>query len=307
LSKEDGGHGGSAAAAGWVAQWNREDWLVATSRGLWLGRPGHEWRASGPSFQHSLNVLTRCGEGVIGGADGGLWLIEKGKSRWRQLHDELVTVVYDVAAPGPEVDSILVATGYGVHRPRGTEQGALRWTNCSEALTSPNQRFSTALLAMDQDTWLVGTEAGLCVMEGESRHWSSTALIGSAVRALLATEDGFWAGNDAGEIWHSDTGREWQIHSRIAPGESVLALAQAPDHLLAGTSLGVAVNDSDGWRHIGPPLTIVAVAVDPSQPSVWLAGASPGGLWWSSDSENWQQVSGAPGAVRHLLAPGANQ
>lgn len=288
----------------WSAQWRQDEWLAATHRGLWLGAPQHVWRASGP-FEHSLNRLARRGRDLIAAADGGLWQIEKGASRWRQLHDELVTVVQDVAVVGD--GELLAATGYGVHRPEDVNAAALRWHNCSKSLASPSARFSTAIHIIDRETWVVGTEAGLFLVEGAGRGWSMTPMSGSAVRALLPASTGLWAGNDAGEIWHSADGRAWNQHSRIAPGESVLDLAETPQGLLAGTSLGVALLTGQSWQHLGPPLTIAAVGVDPAQPTIWMAGAAPGGLWWTTDADHWQQVPGAPGVIRQLLPPEASR
>ncbi|MBT4096434.1 MAG: hypothetical protein HOM68_07980 [Gemmatimonadetes bacterium] len=291
-----------------MAEWDNGDWLAATQSGLWLGRPGAMWRGSGP-YEHSLNSLTRFADGIVAGADGGLWLITRGGPRWRQLHDEVLTLVEAVSMTSDELQSLVVATGYGVHLPTVTEQDVLCWSNCSEALSAPSARYSTALHLLDSETWLVGTETGLFVCAEHGHRWSATSIAQVAVRALLSTDEGVWAGTDNGDIWFAADGLAWQHHSRLATAESALnesVLALATNHhgtLLAGTTGGIVVSDGDRWRSTGPTLPMAAVAVDTRSPSTWVAGASPGGLWWTEDGDAWQQAAEAPKSIRHLLPP----
>ena len=291
-----------------VTEWDGDDWLAATQSGLWLGRPGGTWRGSGP-YEHALNSLTSFADGIVAGADGGLWLIARGEPRWRQLHDEVLTLVEAVSMTSDELQSLVVATGYGVHLPAVAEHDVLRWSNCSEALSAPSARFSTALHLLDSETWLVGTETGLFVCTEHGRRWSATSIAQVAVRALLSTDEGVWAGTDDGDIWFAADGLAWQHHACLAPTESAATesvLSLATNHhgvLLAGTTGGIVVSDGNGWRSTGPTLPMAAVAVDGRTPSTWVAGAAPGGLWWTEDGDAWQQAAEAPKTIRHLLSP----
>lgn len=281
------------------------DWLVATGRGLFWGRPGGAWRGGGAD-SHSLNCLLRTGAGVVAGSDGGLWWVVPGERRWRQLHDELVTIVQAVALPGEQLLDLVAATGYGVHRPRMMEAGALRWANRSESFLSPNRRFSTALHALSAQRWLVGTEAGLLLADQDGSHWQETPVAGAAVRALLPDAGGtgmIWAGTDAGEIWRSEDGVDWTLHGRTPGHAAVLRLVAVDGRLVAGTSDGVLVDGPDAWRRTGPPFPVAAVAVDPTDPQLLVAGAAPGGLWWSRGADQWHQAADVPGTVRDLVPP----
>lgn len=299
LDEEDG-------SKRWTADWGAEDWLVATQSGIWMGRPGEGWSASGP-YEHSLNCLTRHAGGLVAGADGGLWFVAPGDLRWRQLHDEILTVVEAVVSTGDEMTDLVAATGYGVHLPQADAHQALRWKNHSSALTSPSVRFSTALHSLDPQTWLVGTEAGLFVAHERGDHWAPTAVSGTAVRALLSTDAGLLAGTDAGDIWQSANGRDWTHHSRIDRAPGILSLADGKNGcLLAGSTRGVIVFDG-AWHATGPVLPMAAIAMDDRWPSTWVAGAAPGGLWWTTDGDNWQQVANTPKAIRHLLPPELSQ
>jgi len=91
----------------------------------------------------------------------------------------------------------------------------------------------------------------------------------------------------------------------------VFSLAAAGDGaILAGTSRGIAVGDGEGpWRLCGPRVLVSALAVGPSGTGgggeAWLAGASPGGLWYSaSRGEEWASIPGHA-YVRALAGPPA--
>ena len=285
----------------WVVAWEPTDWLVATQHGLWLGTPGGRWVSSGP-YEHALNTLLRRPDGLVAAADGGLWAVSRGEPRWRQLHDELLTVVQDVQMTGPADGGLVAATGYGVHVPHAIEHGALRWSSRSDSLSGPSARFSTCLLLLDADTWLVGTEAGLLRVEQGGGRWSETPVVGIGVRALLQVEADVWVGTDSGDLWKFSDDR-WTHHSRIRGGRSVLCLAISSDgRLIAGTTQGLAILHDEQWRSTGPRLPIKTIALDPGS-ATWVVGASPGGLWWTMDGDRWQQVAEVPKGVGHILTP----
>ena len=62
---------------------------------------------------------------------------------------------------------------------------------------------------------------------------------------------------------------------------------------------GVAVGDGVGrWIFQGPKIRARAVA---AHGDLWLAGANPGGLWWSTNQGQKWQKSGDFGSVRSLI------
>jgi len=86
--------------------------------------------------------------------------------------------------------------------------------------------------------------------------------------------------------------------------ETVFCLAGAGGEILAGTAVGLVVGKADGsWRRVGPRLRVTAAA---ALHGMWVIGASPGGVWYSTDGgTSW---TCAPGfvTVRSILPPGSN-
>lgn len=278
------------------------DWLAATPRGLWRGWPGERWQPLG-GYEVHCNCILRQSDAIVIGGDGGLWQARRGERLWRQLHDEVLTMVQDVA-PAPGDPGLLAATAYGVHTARRGEHGALRWQGRGEGLPTLGARFALVLQALDDagQAWLVGTEDGLWRTDAGGGRWARTPVDGP-VRALARGRGGLWAGTDAGGLWRSDDGARWR-RSGASPGDRpLLSLAELSDgSLLAGTTHGVARGDGGAWESSGPPLAAVAVAAAPD--GTWVFGACPGGLWWTRDGgRRWTQALEIAACVKDVAAP----
>ena len=296
---------GSAPDTG--CHWQEDDWLVASMAGVWRGRPGVGWQLLGP-YEYAFNCLLRLPGRIIAGSDTGLWQADAGVHVWRQLHDEILTMVQDVALTGGAADEPgwLAASGYGVHTAQPAAHGALRWRNHSAGLPTTDARFALRLLALDDGGWAVATEDGLWLTDATASTWLRTSIAATAVRALHRGPNGMWAGTDAGDLWRSADGRQWQRVAAAPAGAALLALSELVDgRLLAGTTTGVAIGDGAGqWQECGPSLTVTSVAGDPTEVGVWALGATPGGLWWTQDGgRHWTHAAEVPAAVREIDTP----
>ncbi len=224
--------------------------------------------------------------------------------RWKQLHDETLTEVMAIAAiegsPG-----VVAGSPYGIATGRYDDAGAARWTHHSDGLRV-NERFTNAILVHPDDptTWSVGTEGGVLIADESGAAWRRTSLSGTAVRALAFIHGQFWAGTDDRGIWHSEDGARWDSAGHTPDGGAVFELTLAGDDILAATEHGVAVGDGSGhWVRTGPRHLCAAVRCHPVSTSTWLAGATPGGLWYTEDGGNaWQHVPGFVN-VRAILPP----
>jgi hypothetical protein len=281
-----------------------KDWLVAAD-GLYRGRPGGDWQRIG-SADFGLSSALRDPERLVAGAwvGSGLWEWRAGGDRWVQLHDETLTEILALARiPGDP--GLLAGSPYGLSLGRRDELGAVRWQSCSDGLRV-NERFTNAVLVdpSSPDRWLVGTEAGVLVAEEAGKCWTRTSLSGAPVRALLHALGTFWAGADGRGLWCSRDGLRWDRAGVGMEGETIFALARSAGCILAGSRRGVLAGDGAGpWARLGPSMLTAAVAAHPAHPELWLAGASPGGLWSTEDrGATWRQ-SGHFTYVRALLAP----
>lgn len=224
--------------------------------------------------------------------------------RWKQLHDETVTEVMAIA-PIEGSPGVIAGSPYGIATGQYDDAGAVRWTHHSDGLRV-NERFTNAILVHPDDskTWLVGTEGGVLIADESGAAWRRTSLSGTAVRALAFFHGQFWAGTDDRGIWRSEDGTRWDSAGHTPDGGAVFELTLAGDDIIAGTEHGVAVGDGSGhWVRTGPRHLCAAVRCHPVQPSTWLAGATPGGLWHTEDGGNtWQHVPGFAN-VRAILPP----
>jgi len=282
----------------------QDDWMAATSAGLFRGRPGMPWELAGPYAFH-FTCMCRRHQGLVAGTQGGLWEVRPGQHLWRQMHDELLTVVQGVAVV-PGDPGLVAATLYGLHTARRGESGALRWQNRSDGL-EVDGRAGLCLLVdpTDNTRWIVGTEAGVLVAEDGGARWVHSDLLGTAARALLYSGGRFWAGTDARGICHSADALHWEVAGEPM-STPVLSLAAVADgRLLAGTGQGVIWGDGDGaWHRSGPRVWTTAVDAGADSTDVWVAGASLGGLWWTDDAGGaWHQVAGVPRTVEAVAAP----
>lgn len=286
-------------------------WLVGTALGLYSGVVDGGWHPAG-RFEFKVTCILREGgkrEAVVG-TEAGLWEAPGAGADWLQLHDEVLTLVQDLC-PVPGDPGVLAATAYGVHHATRDGLGALRWRSCAPQLEGPPQLddcFSTAILADPDDPtrWYVGTEAGLLIAEGTGRAWRRTDIQGTAVRALARAGGRLWAGTDTRGLLVSADGDRWKPVGEGLAGIPVFDIAHTDDgDVLVGTEEGVMVGDgASRWHRVGPPIRAAAVAAASSGAQLWLAGGSPGGLWYSEDrGSNWKQAAGLPHTVEALAAP----
>ena len=167
-----------------------------------------------------------------------------------------------------------------------------------------NARFTNTIVPdkTDPTRWLVGTEGGVLVGEGNGDTWSETSLNDTPVRALVQT-DGLWlAGSDGRGIQSSPDGVSWVSLGDI--DRPVFDVVVADGVVIGATDQGVViVNENGDVVRKGPRTLFRCLAVDPEDPRRWLAGADPGGIWWTEDSgDTWHNNSAAI-RVRHILAP----
>ena len=275
---------------------------VAGAGGVYASVDGVEWERVGAS-DPKVNAIGRQDDCLVAGCEWGLWQVGA-DGGWVQLHDETLTEVQDVVIVGGDLGAV-AASAYGVAVGARDECGFMRWTSLSETLTV-DRRFSNAIV-VDPDTagrWLVGTEAGVLVAQEHGASWEVADLAGCPVRALLYALGAFWAGTDARGVWRSQDGLQWQQAGTGAQEATVFALAASGERLLAGSLEGILVGDGQGaWQRSGPGMLTSALAVDPQGQDVWLAGASPGGLWRTEDAgQRWAQVGSFSG-VGALIAP----
>ena len=282
------------------------------SRGLWLaGGGGLHWSRDGKSwtqneeYRFRVTSIARAGGRICVGANTGLWGVAEDSSQWTQIHDETVTEVLDLGViPGDP--GVVVASAYGVAVGARDERGAVRWTERTAGL-AVNERYTNAI-AVDPDDnarWLVGTEAGLLVSENQGETWTHSGLMGVSVGAILRGLGAWWAGTAGRGIWRSQDGLSWRRAGRGLDEGTVYALAESDGRVVAGTLEGAALGDGEGqWVRSGPRAMVGAVGVDPGEPSHWLIGAVPGGLWVTSDSgARWRNVPGLPASIEAIVAP----
>lgn len=277
-------------------------WLIGAAGLFWHdGERGWD-RRGGYSFR--VTAIIRAADRVLVSTGNGLWQAPRTGDVWTQLHDETLTEVLAIAAlPGDP--GVVAASAYGVATGARDELGAVRWTSCSDPLRV-NERFSNAILVdpTEASRWLVGTEAGVLVAAESGRQWQRSNLLDRPVRALCHHDERFWAGADDGGVWASSDGLTWERAGRGLDDDTVFALSVSDGRLLAGTERGVASGDGRGaWRMSAPQMRVSAIAAHPEDSAYWMAGAYPGGLWFTDDAgETWQQHAGF-GVVEAIVAP----
>jgi hypothetical protein len=284
-----------------LSDWDRS-WFVG-SRGVHHSIDGIHWESLG-DYRYPINALARLRGRIVAGGDWGLWEILPDRPGWVQLHDETLTEVLAIA-PGKGDPGIVAASAYGIASGERGDIGETRWTSRSEGLTV-NQTFTNALLEdpMAAGRWIVGTEAGVLVYTENEDRWESTSLKGTACRALCHANDFLWAGTDDRGIWRSSDGLTWELAGDGLSDVAVFSLNSSGGLMIAGTLEGVQVGDgTSAWCRRGPKMLVSAIAVHPGVSRMWLAGATPGGLWMTEDEgEIWNQ-SGQFKIVRSILPP----
>ena len=282
----------------------RQVWLIGSSQGLFWSREGGAWGQVG-GYRFRVTSIVRSGPRTCVGVGSGVWEVPGRAERWMQLHDETLTEVLDLAwVPGDP--GVVAASAYGVAVGARDKLGAVRWHSRSDGL-AVNERYSNAVQVDPEDThrWLVGTEAGLLVAEEDGRRWVYSDLMGTPVRIICHALGTWWAGADGRGIWKSLDGLTWRRAGRGLDAGTAFALVENGGRMLAGTLEGVVVGDGEGrWVATGPRALVAAVDVHPEEPSFWMAGAVPGGLWMTEDEgAQWRHLPGLPSMVEAIAAP----
>ncbi len=252
-------------------------WLVG-SNGLYCGSPLEGWQAIG-AYSFPVNGIAQLGKQKILAAETGFWCVPEGNGRWIQWHDETLTSVLGVV-PVPVGVGVVTASAYGIATGELDNIGSPRWTWHSDGL-SVNARYSNVVLVDPNNAvrWIVGTETGVLVREHGEGRWVHTSLVGHPVRALCYAAGVFWAGADGGGVWRSEDGVSWLQAGTGLKGTTVFSLAWTGDRLIAGLDGGIAVGTGEGrWIKTGPNIRVRTIGADGD---LWLAGANPGGLWFS--------------------------
>lgn len=290
----------------------RNHWIIG-SKGVYHGTIGGSWTRIGAQEYGISSLIREPGRLVAGASWGsGLWEWPNDADqadqtdRWKQLHDETLTEVMAIA-PIEGSPGVVAGSPYGIATGRYDDLGAVRWTHHSDALRV-NERFTNAILVHPDKptTWLIGTEGGVLIADDSGAAWRRTSISGTAVRALAFIHGQFWAGTDDRGIWRSEDGERWDSAGHAADGGAVFDLMPAGGDLVAATEHGVAIGDGSGhWARVGPRHLCAAVRCHPGSTSTWLAGATPGGLWFTEDGgHTWQQIPGFVN-VRAIIAPEA--
>ena len=291
----------------------RDHWLIG-SKGVYHGAIGGPWTRIGAQ-EYGISSLIREPDRLVAGASWGSGLWEwpndadqadqsDQTDRWKQLHDETLTEIMAIASIGGS-PGVVAGSPYGIATGRYDELGAVRWTHHSDALRV-NERFTNAILVHPDEptTWLIGTEGGVLIVDDSGAAWRRTSISGTAVRALACIHGQFWAGTDDQGIWRSEDGERWDSAGHTTDGGAVFELMLAGDDIVAATEHGVAIGDGSGhWVRNGPRHLCAAVRCHPGSTSTWLAGATPGGLWFTEDGgQAWRQIQGFVN-VRAIIAP----
>ena len=272
----------------------QEEWLIG-SKGVYHGTIGGTWTRVGPSA-YGISSLVREEDRLVAGAStgSGLWEWLHSGGYWNQLHDETLTEVLAITSIDGD-PGVLAGSPFGISTGQRDENGAVRWAHHSDTL-NVNERFTNAVQVdpSDHTRWLIGTEAGVLIAQDGGARWARTSLIGTPVRALTYAHSLFWAGTDDRGVWHSADGLNWTAAGHSKDGGAIYHLAARHDTMVAATEHGVTVGDGKGyWHRTGPRMLSATVAVHPDESDLWMAGATPGGLWSTEDAgHTWRQIEG---------------
>jgi hypothetical protein len=284
-----------------LSDWE-QSWLLG-SRGIHHSVDGVRWEPMG-DHPYQVNDLVRQPHRLVVAASWGLWEVYQDRAQWVQLHDETLTEILAIA-PGTGDPGIVAASPYGIAFGARGKLGETHWTARSRDL-SVNETFSNALLADPavSGRWLVGTEAGLLVYTEADSRWERSSLLGTPCRALCHAHGFFWAGSDDRGVWKSVDGLAWEQAGKGLEDEAVFCLAASGGSMVAGSLHGICVCDEAGaWHRRGPRMLVSAVTVHPDPDGPWLAGGTPGGLWYSEDSGSIWRQAGAFNTIGSILAP----
>ena len=274
-----------------------DSWLVGTGGGVYAANDQGKFERLG-AYQFRVTALTGSGTRVLAATGSGLWEVRE--DRWVQLHDETLTEVMDVIDTGP---TMIAASAYGVAFGTVDPSGVPHWDWLSDDL-NVNQRFTNAIVRLDDTRLLAGTEGGVLIHHATT-GWSTTSLT-SPVRCLLRSGDGYLAGANDG-LWASADGQHWRPTGVTA---TVYALTANEDVVVAGSEEGVLVSAAGSpWCAAGlPGLRVTALALSATDAGLWYAGGVPGGLWRTTDhGQSWVAVPEVHIEVESIFAPGGRQ
>jgi len=300
ISNVEGFHLGQEPGKGEGMREEATDWLIGAN-GIVAGRPGGSWKRLG-DYRYSVNGILREADGSLTvGASNGLWQVPVDRSEmWVQLADETLT---EVMALSHSLVGTVAGFPYGVAVSRIDEAGNPRWRSLTEHLRV-NARFTNTILTDPDDPtrWIVGTEGGVIIGQGNGESWEESDLNDSPVRALIHTGDSFLAGTDLKGLMQSRDGCRWESVDGV--DEATFAVAVAGDRIIAGSEHGVVVRASEGSRiRTGPRALVRCLGVDPNDPDIWVAGTDPGGLWFTVDAGQTWQNTGVVSRVRTIVVP----
>ena len=274
-----------------------DEWLIGTSGGIYVGNDKGTFERMG-AYQFRITALDRSCRRLLAATGSGLWEVRQ--DRWVQRHDETLTEVMDVIDDG---ERMIAASAYGLAFGTTDPAGVPHWDWLSNDL-NVNQRFTNAVLRLDDARLLAGTEGGVLIRNAAS-GWGTTSLV-APVRCLLRHGNGYLAGADDG-LWSSTDGQDWQSAGIQA---TVYALTAVEDLVVAGTEQGVLVSsDGSSWSRAGlAGMRVAAVALNPVDAGPWYAGGVPGGLWVTRDQgQSWVAVPEIRFEVEAISAPGDSQ
>lgn len=273
-----------------------DSWLVGTNSGVYAA-VDRRWERLG-AYRFIVTAFDRRGGRVLASTGSGLWEIRE--DRWIQRHDETVTEVMDVIDEG---ERMIAASAYGIALGQTEPSEATHWDWLTDGL-SVNQRFTNALLRLDDGRIVAATEAGVMTHDPET-GWLAASLQGTPVRCLARWKDSYLAGSDSG-VWSSDDAMSWQCSGRDG---AVYALAAGRDCVLAGTENGVYVSTHTGrWDPAGlTGMRVGAVETSCDTDEIWYAGGVPGGLWMTGNrGQTWESVPEIRSEVMAISAPGGD-
>jgi photosystem II stability/assembly factor-like uncharacterized protein len=107
-----------------------------------------------------------------------------------------------------------------------------------------------------------------------------------------------WFSSDSGETWvHPNSHSGMYLEARVW---SIASHPATAERLFAGTDMGIFRwnEETARWVHLPSPMQDVwAVAIDPKNPDVLIAGTRPAGFWRSADAgRSWSSLI-APGII----------
>ncbi len=166
-------------------------------------------------------------------------------AQWRQLKP----------LEGGSVPALLelggrVYAGTGLRGVFASTDGGTTWR---EANNGMGNLLVNALVAAGGNI-LAGTNAGIYRSADGAQSWTLTGADNLAVRSLLASSVGLFAGTTTGRIFRSsDNGVSWVERGAVPASPSVLALVALGENLFAGTARGLfrSADQGQSWMAAG--------------------------------------------------------